>query len=183
VKKSVLILAVVVAVLGAGCFAQSDQPSLADLAKQKKSTKKAVLKLSDEDFPPPSRTASDDSAARPSTSATAKAANKTDTPGKQSKSTTDVAASGDKRVNELKEKLGSYQKEEQVWKDSMKHYEELIVNEPSDFRRQMYQDALDNDKHNAALYHQKVEEIQNELAKPQPKLHANGDSSTGGGQL
>jgi hypothetical protein len=69
----------------------------------------------------------------------------------------------------LKEKLSRYQKEEDVWKQSAKHYEELIANEPSEFRRQMYEDSLNNDKHNAALYQQKIDEIQSELAKPQPK--------------
>lgn len=179
-KKCFWILAVFILGMAGACLAQSDQPqSLAELAVKKKPAKKAVLRLSDEDLPPPSALPGDDnkSSGASGASSTSDADNqsgKADKTDMQAGKDAGAAKPADQRTNELKQKLASYQKEEDVWKQSAKHYQELIDNEPSDFRRQMYQDSLDNDKRNAALYQQKVEEIQNELAKPQPKA----DNST-----
>lgn len=156
------------------CLAQSQPQSLADLARQKKPAKKAVLVLSDDDLPPSARStdANDDSgpaAADTSSDADNKPDSRkkdaTDDKDKADKKDKDEPASKDQRTNELKQKLASYQKEEQAWQKAAKHNEDLLENETSDFRRQSYQDALDNDKHNAAMYQQKIDEVQNELNK------------------
>jgi hypothetical protein len=188
VKKSVLIFAAFILALAGACFAQSDQPqSLADLARKNKPKKKAVLVLSDEDLPPPSAPPSGDDgvSAASADSGPSSDADKKEVTAKDAGKDSDKAHPADQRTSELKQKLARYQKEEDVWKQSAKHYEELIANEPSDFRRQMYEDSLNNDKHNAALYQQKVDEIQNELSKPQQKsdsAHSDNSAQSGGSQ-
>ena len=66
---------------------------------------------------------------------------------------------------ELKQKLTSYQQEQDGWKKSAKRYEDLLANETSDFRRQMYQDALQGDKQNVEVFQNKIDQAQADLAK------------------
>lgn len=184
-KKCVLIVTAFILTMAGACLAQSDQtPSLAALAVKKKPAKKAVLRLSDEDLPPPSALPSADGPAAASSESSAAAANKAKAADKQVSKGSEKGQTAEQRTNELKEKLARYQKEEDVWKQSSKHYEELIANEPSEFRRQMYQDSLANDKQNAALYQRQIDDIQNELAKPQQKADtsSHSNSAPGGSQ-
>jgi hypothetical protein len=151
------------------CMAQSDSPSLAEVARQNKAEKKAVKVLTDEDLP-----------ARSSSSY----ANTTDTSSasRDGKGQTQDATAADKKeqdknaglqskdkpgVAELKKKLESYQAEKDTWKTSLQRYQTLLENETNDFRRQTYQNAIDNDKSNIALYQQKIDQIQGELSNAQ----------------
>jgi hypothetical protein len=168
--------------VGSTCLAQSDQPqSLGDLAKKKTPAKKAVLVLNEDDLPSsalPGDDKQNGSDAEAAVNAQSADTGKADKADKQVKKDADASKSAEQRTNELKEKLSRYQKEEDVWKQSAKEYEDLIASEPSEFRRQMYEDSLNNDKHNAALYQQKIDEIQKELAKPQPKTESSGHSDS-----
>jgi hypothetical protein len=180
VKTHFFLSALVLAVAG-GCMAQSQPQSLADVVKEKKTAKKAVLVLSDEDLPPPSATLADDDTDKDSGPAAAEKTtdSKTDSAAKskeQDSKTADSADAKDKKTKELKQKLAFYKQREDVWKNSIQHYEELLANETSDFRRQAYQDALDNDKHNAALYQQKIDEVQTELNKSQQGSEQSGSA-------
>jgi len=182
VKKAVLILGMFLLAVAGACLAQSDQPqSLGDLAKKKKPEKKAVLVLNEEDLPPsalPSDDEQNGSDSEAAGNALSADTGKADKANKQMNKDAGAPKSAEQRTTELKEKLSRYQKEEDVWKQSAKHYEDLIANEPSEFRRQMYQDSLNNDKHNAALYQQKIDQIQSELAKPQPKTESSAHSDS-----
>lgn len=191
-KPHILLSALVLALAG-GCMAQSQPQSLADVVKEKKAAKKAVLVLSDEDLPPPSATPVDDNTDKDSGPASADKTtdSKTESASKakeQDSKSGDTADSKDQKTKELKQKLAFYKQREDVWKNSIQHYEELLANETSDFRRQAYQDALDNDKHNAALYQQKIDEVQTELNKTQQgsseqsgSAHPNSGSTPDGG--
>lgn len=179
-KTHILLSALVLAV-GGGCMAQSQPQSLADVVKEKKAAKKAVLVLSDEDLPPPSATPADDDTDKDSGPAAADKTtdSKTDSTinaKKQDSKPADAADAKDQKTKELKQKLDFYKQREYVWKNSIQHYEELLANETSDFRRQAYQDALDNDKHNAALYQQKIDEVQTELNKTQQGSEQSGSA-------
>jgi hypothetical protein len=81
-------------------------------------------------------------------------------------------------VAELKKQVESYQQERDAWKTSAKRYEALLANETNDFRRQMYQDALENDKKNIAFYQQKLDQTQSELVNAQKPVSS---GSSGGG--
>jgi len=65
----------------------------------------------------------------------------------------------------LKQKLSSYKQEQDGWKQSAKKYEDLLANETSDFRRQMYQEALQGDKQNVQVFQNKIDQAQTDLAK------------------
>lgn len=189
--KKNFILAGVLLGLACACLAQSQPQSLGDLARQKKPAKKAVLVLSDDDLPPSARSADDADNSGPAAAATSSEparkpeSGKTDATQNADKKDAAAPVSKDQRTNELKQKLATYQNAEEAWKKSVKRNEDLLANESDDFRRQMYQDALDNDKHNVTLYQRKVDEVQNELNKQkssQDSGHADGAKPDGGSQ-
>src|SRR6185312_532400 len=71
-----------------------------------------------------------------------------------------VASKDSPQVAELKQKLSSYKQEQDGWKKSVKKYEDLIANETSDFRRQMYEDALQGDRENVEIFQNKIDQTQ-----------------------
>lgn len=156
--------------LGAGLgLAQSDQPSLGELSKQNKKAHKAVKTFTEADLPRSSATASDPAVApakQPAggepTSASAASTDKKD----GAKDAHETAGGGAK-VAELKKQIDSYQQERDTWKKSAKRYEDMLAGETTDFRRKMYEDALENDKKNVAFYQQKLDQAQSDLTQAQ----------------
>ena len=152
------------------CFAQSEQPSLAELARQSKSPHKAVKTFTEADLPGAGANAGESATAVPAarsenpdtSSATVAQAEKKDNIKADAPATRDSAG-----VAELKKQIESFQQERDTWKNSVKRYETLLSNETSDFRRQMYQDAIENDKKNVAFYQQKLYQAQAELVNVQ----------------
>jgi hypothetical protein len=183
----------------ATCYAQSssDTPSLNDLAKRSKSGRKPVLVITDENLPiAPSNQPITQTGNGPGTAAASGTSVGNTAPAsaqaaqKQDKKDSAAPTTTDQRTSEMKQKLASYQKEQDGWKSSVKRYEDLLATETNDFRRQMYEDALENDKHNVALYQDKIDQVQSDLSKAQQASHQGGsgqsDSSTapsGGSQL
>jgi hypothetical protein len=190
VKKYRLLVAGCVVALAGACVAQEAQPvSLGDLVKHsKKPTKKAVLVLSDEDMPPPSAQPAHDADDANGAAANAGAADSksqsssADTSKAEAKKSVKAVESKDQHTAELKQQLAKYQKEEDAWKTSIQYYQDLLANETSDFRRQMYQDSLNNDKKNAAVFQQKIDAVQSELSKTQPEPGPASDNPKGTGQ-
>src|SRR5262249_49987500 len=76
-----------------------------------------------------------------------------------------VATKDSPEVAELKNKISSLKAEQDGWKQAVKRNQDLLANETSDFRRQMYQDALDGDKSNVQTYQDKIDQAQADLAK------------------
>ena len=143
------------------CVAQSESPSVADVAKKIRAEKKGAVTLSDDNFvrraPVDNKTsvpladtrtfAGDQPSASAGSSAnTAKGEAKT---GK---------AADDLKKEELKKQLDSYKVDRDAWNKSAQRYQDLLANEPDEFRRQMYQDALDNDRRNVSFYQKKIDE-------------------------
>lgn len=159
-------------IAGGASLAQSDQPSLAELAKQTKSAKKVCKTLTNDDVAtaPSTDSGTPVASSRPVSLSEEPSAKPE---GKKDASANSAAASKDApAVAELKRALATYKEEQDGWKRSAKRYEDLLANETSDFRRQMYQDALDSDKHNVALFQEKIDHTQSELAKAQKETGA-----------
>ena len=155
-------------VLAAGglCAAQSDQPSLGDLAKKTRQEKKVVKVFSNDDVATVTPDTSSQSAK--AASSAAPAASETAAKGPEKAKGTqkaDAAPKDTPEVAELKQKLTSYKQEQDGWKKSAKRYEDLLANETSDFRRQMYQDALQGDRQNVEVFQNKIDQAQADLAK------------------
>ena len=167
-KKSFGII-VGIMLLGAGtCLAQSEQPSLAELAKQNKAAHKGVKTFTEADLPAVRANATDTTPAAPA----ARVASGESSGGtgaiaeKKDNAKTTVSASKDSpAIAEIKKQINSYQQDRDVWRSSAKRYEDLLANETNDFRRQMYQDAIENDKKNIVFYQQKIDQAQSDLAK------------------
>ena len=160
-SKTAWIAIALLSLAGGACLAQTETPSLAEAAKQKTTHKKAVLVLTDEDTP---ATLPSSDRSTPAAQPDATVAKTTD---KAAGSTvkSDGVASDNASVSEVKKRLDSLTTEDEAWKRAAKRNEALLANETSDFRRQMYQDALDNDRKNVAMYDKQIAEAQAELAK------------------
>jgi hypothetical protein len=165
---------------GGACMAQSDQPTLGDLAKKHRQEEKDVAKvkvLTNDDVASatpsePVRSAPDarTSTASPSSSAaaTAKSSDKSKEADKSPAATKESP-----EVAQLKQKLNSYKEEQEGWKRTAKKYEDLLATETSDFRRQMYEDSLQGDKQNIEVFQRKIDQTQDELAKAEKAATSN----------
>lgn len=146
-------------------LAQSEQPSLGELARQNKAHKKAAKVLTEDDIRSLPATgvsvvgsATQDGTAQAASPAKAVAGE----PAKGAAASKSAAP-----VSELKKALSACEEQRDSWKRSAQHYEGLLANETNDFRRQMYQDALENDRKNAAVYQKKADQLQADLTAAQ----------------
>jgi hypothetical protein len=165
-KKRSYTMLIFVLAAGGLCAAQSDQPSLGDLAKKTRQEKKVVKVFSNDDVATVTPDTSSQSAK--AASSAAPAASETAAKGPEKAKGTqkaDAAPKDTPEVAELKQKLTSYKQEQDGWKKSAKRYEDLLANETSDFRRQMYQDALQGDRQNVEVFQNKIDQAQADLAK------------------
>lgn len=176
-KKYSYAIMVFLLAAGAACLAQSDQPSLGDLAKKHRQEEKDVVKvkvLTNDDVAtirPDTQAQAAKADSAPSAATASEAAVKS--PEKAKDAAKNTSATKDPpQVAELKQKLTSYKQEQEGWKQSAKKYEELMANETSDFRRQMYQDALQGDKKNVEIFQEKIDQAQADLAKAEKSSSA-----------
>jgi len=151
------------------CVGQSQPESLGDVAKRNSPHKKAALVVTEDNISSVSGTISvvgRDTTQTENSPAVAAAKTAVD------KSQAEAApAEPDAHVAELKKKLDAYKQELDGWKQSAKHYEELLATETDDFRRQTYETALANDRVNIQLSQHKVDEAQTALDKAQQALN------------
>ena len=140
--------------------AQSDQQSLGDVARQNKSEKKAVRIISEDDFTP-AREVSVTSGGSTSTSDRKTADSKTKTEGPNQPS----SANSNSQVARLKTQLQQLRDEREGWQKSAKEYQTLLETEGDGFRRETYEKALSNDKQNAEICRQKIDQVQADLSK------------------
>jgi hypothetical protein len=177
-KKYVCATLIFLLASGGACVAQSDQPTLGELArKHRQEEKNLAVKakvLTNEDVATSTPSAQELSAPAASASTPASAAT-------AASKSTDKASGADKgaaaassaktkdtpEVAELKQKLSTYKQQQDGWKQSAKKNEDLLANETSDFRRQMYQDAMQGDKQNVQIMQDKIDQAQSDLASAQ----------------
>jgi hypothetical protein len=161
-------------VLGAGgaCVAQSDQPSLGDLAKQNRQEKKVVKVLTNDDVAtvrPETQSHGKDAdnatSASPAASETAVKSPEKEKDAVKASSAAKSVPKDPPQVAELKQKLESYKETQEGWKRTAKKYEDLLATETSDFRRQMYEEALQGDRQNVEIFQNKIDQAQADLAK------------------
>jgi hypothetical protein len=171
-KKFAYPMLTVVLAAGGACAAQSDQPSLGDLAKQNRQEKKVAKVLTNDDVatvrPETQSQARNADNAASTVSATSEAAVKSPEKTKDAEKTASAPKSGPKdppEVAELKQKLTSYKTEQEGWKRSAKKYEDLLATETSDFRRQVYEEALQGDRQNVEHFQEKIDQTEADLSK------------------
>ena len=158
---------------GGACVAQSDQPSLGDLAKQQHHQEKKVVKVLTNDDVATVRPDTQAQTTKPGTAlAAASSAPETSAKGpekaKDAEKASSAPQSGPKdtpEVAELKQKLSSYKAEQEGWKRTAKKYEDLLATETSDFRRQMYEEALQGDRQNVEIFQNKIDQTEADLSK------------------
>jgi len=156
---------------GGLCLAQSESPSLADLARKSRSGKKpaatlATVNLTDDNFvrrtpvePKSNASASPADANAPAGEGQSDAADGSAKPASGNEKSTKADAlkeaedlkKEDLKKEELKKQLDSFKASRDAWSQSANRYENLLANEPDEFRRQMYQDALNNDRQNVSV--------------------------------
>lgn len=166
-KKCSYVTLIFLLVVGAGCVAQSDQPTLADLAKKQRHDKKAVKVLTNDDVATVRADTAVQSAKAEPPTATASSPSVADVKASDKVNNAKPAsvAKDPPEIAELKQRLTSYKKEQQGWKNSAKSYEEKLAIETSDFRRQMYEDALEGDKKNVETFQEKIDQTETDLSK------------------
>jgi hypothetical protein len=169
-KKCIFATTLLFLMCGA-CLAQTAEPSLADVAKARHSTKKSKVITNDDIATASPHDESEAVIAKAalapsdSTAATGSAAKPAEK--KESAQSSSSTSKDSPAVAELKKKLDGYREEQEGWKRSAKRYEDLLADENDNFRRQMYQDALDGDKRNVALFQEKIDQTQAALTKAQ----------------
>ena len=180
-RKTMWLFTVLVIALGATALAQSGQPSLADIARQTRQEQKPSVTITNDDFPSTNAGGSGTAVhpadgAQPSSSAPAADKKKDDSnAGPQTKKPADIA--------ELKKKLASYKQERDVWKQSADQYEQKLAKETSQFRRDVYQEALENDRKNVVLYQARINKTEAQIADAESsssKPNTAGPPSTNG---
>jgi hypothetical protein len=148
------------------CMAQSESPSLADLARKSRSGKKpaatlATVNLTEDNFVRRTPVEKTTSASVPAADAKASAGDKQSdaaagsakpaSGNEKSAKADDLKKAEDLKKEELKKQLDSYKATRDGWSQSANRYEKLLANEPDEIRRQMYQDALSNDRQNESV--------------------------------
>ena len=172
-SKSIFYVLLFLLTAGGACLAQSDQPSLGDVARKLRGDKKAPRTFTNEDVATTHPSVASDSTAKSggsvpsSTGAAANSSAKADAKADIKKNEPAAATKDTPEIAELKNKISSYKAEQDGWKRSAKRNEDLLANETSDFRRQMYQDALEGDKNNIQVYQSKIDQAQADLAQAQ----------------
>jgi len=152
------------------CAAQSDSQSLVDLAKHSKSGKKEVIRLSDEDLPPARGEAGNpptisDKTASGTMSAPATTGSPEPSSSRAGGEKTAASKPPINNVKRLQQQVASYREQESTWNQSATSYEEKLAKEPSEFRRNTYREAMENDRTNVSYLRQKIDETEAQLAK------------------
>jgi hypothetical protein len=168
-QKTIWIRTALLIALAAPAMAQSGEPSLADIAHKNRDQQKRVI--TNDDFPAAGTSDSSGSAlkqdATPSTTTTPDSK-------KETGSSTSTKDNKPEDVAELKKKLESYQQQRDVWTHSAEQYAEKLSKETDEFRRDVYQRAMENDRHNAELFQAKIKQVESQIAGTQPSSSNSG---------
>ncbi len=91
------------------------------------------------------------------------------------------AARDEDECARLKKELEDFRAHEQGWKLAAARYQEKLAAETSEFRRTMYQDALENDRRNVSFYRQKINDTESKLAEAEAAAAKSSASAAGAG--
>jgi len=167
------------------CLAQSEPPSLADIARKNQAERrqeKSRIVITDDNLlsrtpaaplgtgagkgssaAGTERDSHGPDAAKPDAASVSDSGPQTEKKEVNGKSGT-PPPSPQQEVERLKKELDSLKAQQEGWKSSAAKYEEKLAVETSEFRRSMYQDALDNNRQNVAFFQHKIGEAQSKLA-------------------
>jgi hypothetical protein len=139
---------------------QSQRPSLAEVAKQKSTTKKAKRVITNDDIPsrPP------EAASAPASGASGAAAAET---GKAEGPKTAAPAKDAKQLEQMKEKLDLVKNSQEAAKSTIERYEQQVANEPDERRREMFQGILDGAKRRQEALAKERSELETSIAAGQ----------------
>ncbi len=151
--KTILCLTTFSLMIGGVSCAQSDSPSLAELARQNQADKKAAKVFTDDNTQRTAPPVEDRKTA-------VVASGQTKAPQSVAPASKDSA-----RVAELQKTLDSLKQNQAGWSKSAKDYENKLANETSDFRRQVYLEALENDRKNVESYQGQINDAQAALTR------------------
>jgi hypothetical protein len=168
--------------LGGGvCLAQSQQPSLAELAKRNKPVMKGGKTFTEADLPSTKANATEAVIAAPAVqTASPESVGPTvvSDEKKASVKETGPVTKNTPAVAQLEKEIETYQHDRDDWQNSAKRYEALLANETNDFRRQTYQDAIENDKKNVVFYQEKLVQAQTDLVSAQKTAPSGGSAGS-----
>lgn len=168
-QKTIWIRTALLIALASSALAQSGEPSLADVTHKDRDQQKHVI--TNDDFPAASTSDSSGSSAKQenATPSTATATDSKKDAGKTGPSKDNKPES----VAELKKKLESYKQQQDMWTHSADQYQEKLSKETSEFRRDVYQRAMENDLHNAELMQKKISQVESQIASAPPSSSSN----------
>ncbi len=166
------VMVVLAGLLGAGmAWAQSEGPSLGELArKKKKDDKKSTRVYSDENLPKAGADFGGTSTVG-SSGAPAASGGASGTPAAEGASAAAPGAESEAKAGEpspdlaaATEKLETAKKDEETVKNNIKKLEGQMAGETSEFRRETYRQALENSQASLAEFARKREEAEKEAA-------------------
>ena len=164
--KTILCVTTFSLMIGGVSCAQSDSPSLAELARQNQPGKKAARVFTDDNTQRTAPPVEDRKTA-------VAAPGQTKAPQSVSPASKDSA-----RVAEIQKTLDSLKQNQAGWSKSAKDYENKLANETSDFRRQVYLEALENDRKNVESYQSQINEAQTALTRARTAAASSQNSAT-----
>jgi hypothetical protein len=181
-------IALFLILVGGICVAQSEPQSLADIAKRSRSEKKSASTFSDDNFvrqrPAVEAKSSAGIAASDARASAGEQQSSSVKPAEGNAKTGKAAEALNKeelKKEELKKQLDSYKAARDGWNKSAKRYEDLLENEHDEFRRQMYEDALNNDRQNVSVYQKKIDESEAKMGSNSGDDSAKTDQAAPGG--
>jgi len=154
----------------------AQQPSLADVARQQRAAKKAKRVITDEDLPKSSTISSDSGSASsgsgsvsPASGVPATAAASADSLGEETKDKTaaslNTEAAGKDQRDPRKERIEAIKADEASLTKKLSTLEEKAGNEPDEFRRNMYLEALEHQKGTLENMKKEREDLQKSVAE------------------
>jgi hypothetical protein len=160
-QGTMLVLAGCWLLAGVAWAQQQSQPSLAEVAKEKSSTKKAKHVFTNDDIPshPPEETTTP--------AAGSAAGGAAAEPGKAEGAKAAAPAKDAKQLEQMKEKLQLVKNSQEAAKRTVERYEQQVANEPDERRREMFQGILDGAKRRQEELNKERSQLESSIAAGQ----------------
>lgn len=167
-KAAILLLAFALVATGIGWAQSEQQQSLGDVARQEKA-KKTKKVITDEDLP--QGTAASSSSSAPDTaSATEESKEKASAEAKEGEGTAaaegeEAAMTKEQQADEARKKLEALKHDEAATEKGIAHLEEMLANETSESRRELYSNAIKQAQQNLPELRKQRAQAEKELAE------------------
>jgi len=155
--------------------APAQSQSLGDVARQSQAstTKKAKVVVTEDDIPPSAAAETDES--------NTKDADKKDEATTASKHTDALPKEPSKEnVAVLKAKVEDLKSKQQEYQTSIAQLEQKLQNAETEFRAQVYREALENNRHSLKVFTEQRDAAEKALATMEQQMKQGGDNTTAG---